>query len=84
MTTTEQFLIFIKNLKSPVIRLIPYENKRSINLETLCKDITNFSNLHEWVDSKNLTPFLKKNILLTLLSTNPPENIKNELLLLLI
>lgn len=84
MTTAEQFLIFIKNLESPVIRLIPYENKRSINLETLCKDITNFSNLHEWVDSKNLTPFLKENILLTLLSTNPPENIKNELLLLLI
>lgn len=85
METIKEFVDFIENLKSSRIELHHSGHGsgsafRSLDLRTLTKNIKNYSSIHNWMKSLNLTEFLKKNIIISILKTNPPENVKNELL----
>jgi len=80
MTTVELFE-FINKLEEPVV-VLHSESKafRTIDLKHLSKDVLDYTNLYGWIKSKNIPKFLLKNILITIIRTNPPENCKNELL----
>ena len=87
MNTIQEFINFIDGLDNPNIEL--YEPKmhtpfHSINLKTLTKDITNYNSLQVWLKNKNLTNYLQTNIIKSILKINPPENVRNELLSLML
>jgi len=56
----------------------------TINLKVLTKDIKDFESFQTWWKSKNLTDHLHKKLVNTLLKINPPDNVKNELLAMMI
>lgn len=74
---------FVDNMKSPNIKFVdsPIFNY-SINLKTLCKDLENFSNIESWLNNKKAPQHLRNNLIKALLSINPPENVRNELITL--
>lgn len=74
-------LCWINQLESPIISLFEKTKAfRTIDLKHLAKDILDFRDLHSWIKNKNIPKFLLKNILITIINNNPPENCKNELL----
>ena len=89
MNTIQEFINFIDGLDNPNIEL--YETKmppntpfHSINLKTLTKDIINYNSLQVWLKNKNLPNYLQTNIIKSILKINPPENVRNELLSLML
>ena len=84
-------LCWINQLENPTISLFEKSKGlydvinyvrfvRTIDLKHLSKDILDYENLHGWIKNKNISKFLLKNILITIINTNPPENCRNELL----
>lgn len=72
---------WINQLDNPLV-LLHEQSKafRTIDLKHLSKDILDFKNLHSWIRNKNIPKFLLRNILITIINTNPPEDCRNELL----
>ena len=58
-----------------------YPLYNSIDLRTLTSDLIRFDNLEDWLKSKNMPIHLKENVIKAILSTNPPEEVRNELIL---
>lgn len=56
----------------------------SIDLAVLTKDILKYSDVREWWNGKNMTDYLRKNVAMTILSNNPPDEVKNIILLLML
>lgn len=81
MNNCQLLFYWIDKLENPTV-LLHSESKafRTIDLKYLSKDILNFNNLHSWIKNKNIPKFLFKNILITIINTNPPEDCRNELL----
>lgn len=74
-------MCWINQLENPTISLFEKTKAfRTIDLKHLSKDILDYENLHGWIKNKNISKFLLKNILITIINTNPPENCRNELL----
>jgi hypothetical protein len=86
MTTIEEFAAFIDSLPSPTVQLHGFGDslRRTIDLRTLTKDIGNFQDLREWWKSKNMPGRLNNTIALTIIGLDPPENIKNAMLFLML
>jgi hypothetical protein len=79
--TTIQLFEFINKLEEPVVVLHSQSKAfRTIDLKHLSKDLLDYTNLYGWIKSKNIPKFLLKNILITIINSNPPENCRNELL----
>jgi|LakMenEpi03Aug12_release.lakeMendotaPanAssembly.Ray.scaffolds.fasta_scaffold349542_1 hypothetical protein len=85
MTAIQEFAEFINNLEKPVVEL-PLDFKKSnttyhsIDLKIFTKDIENFDNITTWIKSKNIPDHLQRNIIKVLIGINPPQNVKNELI----
>lgn len=79
MTTSADLAEFIKSLPN---QIVPLDNPafKSIDLNILVKDAGD-EPLHLWWEKKKMTPRLSKIIAMTLLSLDPPEEIKNAILL---
>lgn len=81
MEVIQEFVDFIENLESSLVKLHGSGPVfRSIDLRILTKNIKNHYSIHDWIQNLNLPNHLKKNIILTILENNPPENVKNEFL----
>jgi hypothetical protein len=79
--TTIHLFEFINKLEEPVVVLHSQSKAfRTIDLKHLSKDVLDYTNLYGWIKSKNIPKFLLKNILITIINTNPPDSCKNELL----
>lgn len=78
--TTQELYDFVLSLKESKVKFGDHPIYNMIDLRTLTHDILGYSNMKNWIDSKNMPDHLKKNIILAILSTNPPENVKNELI----
>lgn len=72
---------WVNELEQPLV-LLHSQTKafRTIDLKYLFKDVLDYTNLYGWIKSKNIPKFLLKNILITIINTNPPDSCKNELL----
>lgn len=55
-----------------------------INLVTLTSDLLEFKTIKDWLDSKNMPDHLRKNIIKALISIEPPENARNELIMMIL
>lgn len=82
--TTKEFSDFVLSLKESKVKFGDHPIYNSIDLRTLTQDVLGFSNLTDWINSKNMPDHLKKNIIIAILSTNPPENVKNELIAIML
>jgi len=84
--TTHEFTAFIESLPDPTVQLHNFGKAvyHTIDLRTLAKDIGNFGDFMEWWKSKNMPKHLNNTIALTILGLNPPENIKNAMLFLML
>ena len=56
----------------------------AINLVTLTSDLLEFKTIKDWLDSKNMPDHLRKNIIKALISIEPPENARNELIIMIL
>jgi hypothetical protein len=81
MITAASLKDFVHSLDEPVVQLDP--PFRTMDLRILVKDAGN-EPLDKWWQGKNMTPTLKKIVAGALLSTNPPEEIKNFIILLML
>lgn len=89
MNTIQEFVDFINQLENSNVRLDSVrpesaELYHTINLKVLTKDIKDFESFQTWWKSKNLPDHLHKTLVKTLLKINPPDNVKNELLAMMI
>lgn len=86
MTTIQEFILFIESLPNPTVQLHSFGKAvyHTIDLLTLAKDIGNFQDFREWWKSKNMPKHLNNTIALTIIGLNPPENIKNAMLFLML
>lgn len=90
MTTIHEFILFIESLPDPTVQLHNFGKAtckatyHTINLRGLAKDIGNFQDLREWWKSKNMPKHLNNTIALTIIGLNPPENVKNAMLFLML
>jgi hypothetical protein len=90
MTPIQEFINFIESLDSTIVEYPEIQKPANldswlvpnykIDLKTLTKHIINYNSLQSWLQSKNLTDHLQKNIIKAILNTNPPESVRNELL----
>lgn len=90
------FIEFVNNLDKPVVKLEvrivrenqlkkwPQEPFHTINLKMFIKDINNYQKFVDWWASKNMTPHLRNIIVKTILNINPPESVRNTLLLMML
>jgi hypothetical protein len=81
MTPLEILQRHVGNLEKPSVRFGDHPEYNSINLVRLLHDCTDFENFGEWMQSKNLTPHLRKHIIIAILGTDPPEEAKLEILM---
>jgi hypothetical protein len=79
-----EFFEFINNLDNSVVTLTDNPFFRTIDLKVLTKDVKEFDNITDWVNNKNMPNHLKKTVLKVLLNINLPENVRNELLALML
>jgi len=79
-----EFFDFINNLDNSVVNLTDNPVFRTIDLKVLTKDVKEFDNITDWVNNKNMPNHLKKTVLTVLLNINLPENVRNELLALML
>ena len=86
MTTIQEFILFIESLPEPTVQLHNFGKSvyHTIDLRTLTKDIGNFHDFMEWWKSKNMTKHFNNTIALTILGLDPPEDIKNAMLFLML
>ena len=86
MTTIQEFTAFIDSLPAPPVQLHSFGKAvyHTIDLPTLTKDIGNFQDLREWWKSKNMPKHLNNTIALTIIGLDPPEDIKNAMLFLML
>jgi hypothetical protein len=88
MTTVEQLYHFINSLENPKVKFGDHPLYDSIDLRTLTSDLIRFDNLEDWLKSKNMPIYLKENVIKAvikaILSTNPPEEVRNELVCLML
>jgi hypothetical protein len=86
MTSIHEFAAFIDSLPDPTVQLHNFgkANYHTINLKSLTKDIENFQDLREWWKSKNMPKHINNTIALTILGLEPPEDIKNAMLFLML
>jgi hypothetical protein len=96
MTANQELFDFINKLTNSYVPLLgtPEQTVYSenldkkifhkIDLKILCKDVKNYDNLQDWLKSKNAPKYLLKNIIITIINLNPPENVKNQLLSILL
>ena len=86
MTTIQEFTAFIDSLSDPTVQLHNFGNAtyHTIDLPTLTKDIGNFQDFRDWWKSKNMPKHLNNTIALTIIGLEPPENIKNAMLFLML
>jgi hypothetical protein len=81
MTTVKELYHFVNSLKNPKVKFGDHPLYNSIDLRTLTSDLIRFDNLEDWLKSKNMPIHLKENVIKAILSTNPPEEVRNELIL---
>lgn len=84
MNTNEILHNHIQGLEEEIVKFGDHPIYNAINLKTLTSDLKKFNNLNDWFKNKNLTNHLIKNIVKAILSTNPPEETKVELLILIL
>ena len=80
MKTVEELRNFVDSLENSKIKFGDHPLFDLIDLRTLTNDLLRFDNLEDWLKSKNMPNHLKENVIKAILSTNPPESIKNELI----
>jgi hypothetical protein len=85
MNTIQEFINFIEGLDDSVVTfnlLDKYldEHENEIDLKILTKDIADYSSLQVWLKNIIQSSYLKDCIIKSILKINPPENVKNELL----
>lgn len=91
----KDFVDFVNNLENPTVKLEtslprnalkhwPQEPFHSIDLKILIKDIHKYKQFVDWWESRNMTPHLRNNIVKTILNINPPESVRNILLLIML
>jgi hypothetical protein len=80
MTTNQILYDHIQNLEKELVKFGDHPIYNAINLKHLTKNLKDFKTLHDWFNSKNVTNHLRKNITKAILTTNPPEETKIELL----
>jgi hypothetical protein len=71
----------IGTLRNPVVKFGSHPLYDSINLSTLCADCIRFNNITDWLKGKNVPAHLRKDIVLALLGTEPPDEVRAELLM---
>lgn len=81
MTTVKELYHFVNSLENPKVKFGNHPLFDSIDLRTLTSDLIRFDNLEDWLKNKNMPIHLKENIIKAILSTNPPEEVRNELIL---
>jgi hypothetical protein len=74
----------VRQMKNPRVKFGDHPIYNNINLVTLTSDLLKFETIKDWVDSKNMPNHIKNNIIKALISIDPPENAKNELIVLLL
>jgi hypothetical protein len=82
MNTAQELNEFINNLENPIVKFDWITGYDTIDLKILVKDIHKFNSVQEWINSLELTNTMLRHIIKVLMQTNPPEIIKNELLLI--
>lgn len=80
MSNCQLLSSWINQLDNPIVLLEKSKAFRTIDLRHLSKDILDFESLRSWLNNKNIPKFLLRNILITIINTNPPEDCRNELL----
>lgn len=78
----QQFISFVEGLEDPAIPLLQEGSKiyRTINLKVFIKNINQWESFHDWWKSKNMTPYLNKNVIKSIINVNPPDSVKNVLI----
>lgn len=82
--TTVEFKEFVESLPEEIPLDIGNGIHRTIRLRTLAKDVEMFHDFREWWKSKNMPPHLSNAIAKAILGQNPPENVRNALLFLML
>lgn len=82
MATPDEFIDWLRSL--PDTRVELHDSPGAvIDLMGLAKDLPGKECLHAWWKGKHMSPHLNRNVALTVLSLNPPENIRAAMLLLM-
>ena len=86
MTTIQEFTAFIESLPDATVQIHNFAKTtyHTIDLLTLTNDIGNFQDFRDWWRSKNMSKHLNNTIALTIIRLDPPENIKNAMLFLML
>lgn len=71
----------IDRLEKSLVKFGNHPLYDAIDLRTLTVNLSSFENIHDWIKNKNMPEHLKKNVIKAILSTNPPEEVKFELML---
>jgi hypothetical protein len=80
----EMLYYHIQSLENPTVKFGDHPIYNAINLRDLTHDIRNFPTIYDWLKNKNAPDHLRKNIVKALLSTEPPEEVKLELMAFLL
>lgn len=76
MEINVELLNFINNLEPEIPKFG--------NVRILTYGICNYPSLEDWISKKFFTEYVQKEIILTFIKLNPPDNIKNQLISLVI
>jgi hypothetical protein len=82
MTSPQEFLDFISSLPSPRVPLHGNPG-RTIDLQTLARDLPDHDSLLSWWKGKNMPPHLSNTVAKTILELNPPEDVRAAMLFLM-
>jgi hypothetical protein len=85
MTTTREFVAFLDSLPDPTVQVhnLSKATYLTIDLKSMAEDILEFQDFMEWWTSKKMTPRTNGTVARHILKLDPPEGIKNSMLLLL-
>lgn len=85
MATPQEFLDWLRSLPSGVVQLHDFGKARyrTIDLNTLAKDLPEHPDLLSWWKGKNMPKHLNDTVAKTILEQNPPPNVRAAMLFLM-